>query len=177
VSSPVSHALLLLGYRFGGALVAVGAIAGLTTVILVMYYGFTRVFLAMARDGLLPAPMAQINPKTKTPIRVILTVGVLMCLIAGFLPMEHIAELVNIGTLAAFVLVCAGVIALRYSKPDLKRSFKMPFSPYLPALGILLSGYLMVNLPKATWHWFLWWTVIGLAIYFLYGRKHSILAK
>lgn len=176
VSSPIAFALLQMGYRFGGAIVALGAIAGLTTVILVMFYGFTRIFLAMSRDGLLPAPMAKVHPKTQSPLRIIISAGVLMAIVAGVTPIERVAELVNIGTLAAFALVCIGVVVLRYTKPDMPRPFKTPFSPLIPGLGFLFCAYLMSNLPAITWHSFLLWTAIGLVIYFSYSRKRSKLA-
>lgn len=177
VSSPVSHALLELGYHFAGGIVAVGAIAGLTTVILVMYYGFTRVFLAMARDGLLPSFLASVNSKTRTPVRIIVAVGIVTALIAGLAPLSHLAELVNIGTLAAFIIVCAGVIILRIKRPDLPRPFKTPFSPLFPFLGICLSVYLMATLPKITWLRFGAWMIIGIVIYFAYSRFRSTLAN
>lgn len=177
VSSPVSHALLMLGFRFAGALVAVGAIAGLTTVILVMYYGFTRVFLAMARDGLLPKGLAKVNPHTRTPIRIIITVGIIMAVIAGLVPISQVAALVNIGTLAAFALVCAGVIILRYTKPDMPRPFKTPWSPFIPFLGVIFSIYLMIALSKVTWIRFAVWMFVGLIIYFIYSRFHSVLSN
>jgi APA family basic amino acid/polyamine antiporter len=177
VSSPVAEALLQLNLHFAAGVVAVGAIAGLTTVILVMYYGFTRVFLAMARDGLLPAFFAKVNPQTKTPVRLILIVGVVMAIIAGFTPMQNIAELVNIGTLAAFILVCGGVIILRYTQPNMPRPFKTPWSPVVPALGILLCAYLIAHLDVVTWWRFLIWMLIGFVVYFWFSRKHSRLNK
>lgn len=177
VSSPVAAALLNLGYKFGAALIAAGAIAGLTSVILVMYYGLTRVFLAMARDGLLPGFFAQVNPRTHTPARLILITGVIMAIIAGVVPLANAAELVNIGTLAAFCLVCGGVIVLRYTQPNLPRPFKTPFSPVIPCLGIIFCFYLILHLMIFTWWRFIIWMFVGFIIYFLYGRHHSKLAK
>jgi APA family basic amino acid/polyamine antiporter len=176
VSSPIAFALLNMGYRFGGAVVALGAIAGLSTVILVMYYGFTRIFLAMARDGLLPARMAKIHPKSQSPVRIIVGVGIIMAIIAGVTPIERVAELVNIGTLAAFALVCLGVVIMRYTQPNLPRPFKTPFSPLVPTIGLVLCIYLMTNLSVITWISFVIWTVIGLFVYFGYSRKRSKLA-
>jgi len=176
VASPVAEALLNLGHRFASALISAGAIAGLTTVMLVLYYGLTRVFLAMARDGLLPPVFATVHPATQTPVRIILVSGVLMALVAGFLPIGTVAELVNIGTLAAFFLVCAGVIYLRYTRPELPRPFRTPFSPVIPALGMLFCGYLMYSLPAITWLRFFAWLAIGLVIYFVYSRRRSLLA-
>lgn len=175
VSSPVAKSLIDLGFHTAAGFIAVGAIAGLTTVILVMYYGFTRIFLAISRDGLLPSPLARINPKTQTPVRIITLVGIIMSLVAGFVPIHNLAELVNIGTLAAFVLVCLGVIILRRTHPELPRPFKTPWTPLIPALGMIFCFYLMLNLPGITWLAFFIWMAIGLLIYFLYSRKHSIL--
>lgn len=177
VSSPVAHALLLFNYRFAAGIVALGAVAGLTTVILVMYYGFTRVFLAMTRDGLLPPTLAKLNPVTATPVRIIILVGILMSLTAAVLPIHEAAELVNIGTLAAFTLVCAGVIILRAKHPDLPRPFKTPWNPVIPALGVILSVGLMLNLSAVTWSRFVIWMAIGFVIYFSYSIKKSRLAK
>lgn len=177
VSSPVTSALLSLGHHIAAGIIAVGAIAGLTTVILVMYYGFTRVFLAMARDGLLPAFFSKINHHTQTPARLILIVGFAMALVAGIMPMRDVAKIVNIGTLFAFCLVCAGVIALRVTQPSLLRTFKTPFSPTVPAIGILLCLYLMLHLALATWAIFLGWMIVGLVIYFSYSMQNSLLEK
>lgn len=176
VASPVADALLRLGHNSAAAFIAAGAIAGLTTVMLVLYYGLTRVFLAMSRDGLLPPVFSAINKNTHTPVRVILASGVLIAAIAGFTPIGDVAELVNIGTLAAFVLVCAGVIVLRYTRPDLPRPFRTPFSPLIPALGIAFCLYLMASLPLLTWERFVIWLGIGMAVYFGYSRKRSVLA-
>lgn len=177
VSSPVADSLLQLGYRIGAGIVAVGAIAGLTSVILVMYYGFTRVFLAMARDGLLPVFFAVIHPKTKTPARLILLVGIIMAAIAGLLPMAHVAELINIGTLTAFSLVCGGVIIMRYTHPNLPRPFKTPFNPLIPSLGILFCCYLILHLAMFTWWRFIIWMIIGFIVFFFYSRKHSVVGQ
>lgn len=175
VSSPISMALLHIGFRFAAAVVDVGAIAGLTTVMLVMYYGLTRVCLAMSRDNLLPNFVAKVNLKTSTPIRIIVISGVINAVLAAFVPMTELAELVNIGTLAAFTIVCAGVIILRYTKPDMHRPFKIAFGPVIPTLGILFCLYLMASLPLATWIRFLIWMAIGMVIYFCFGRHHSLL--
>lgn len=177
VGSPVAAALLQLGHNTIAGMIAAGAIAGLTTVILVMYYGLTRIILAMARDGLVPTKIAHVNPRTRTPIRVILITGIFIALISGFSPIDRVAELVNIGTLSAFMFVCMGVIMLRATHPEMLRPFKTPFSPYLPILGILFCMYLMVSLSAITWWRFLIWTIIGIAIYFFYGIHHSVLGK
>ena len=156
---------------------SIGALAGLTTVMLVLYFGLTRVVLAMSRDGLLPKPMAKVNAKTQTPVPLILGSGVFIALIAGLFPIGKVAELVNLGTLAAFFLVCASVIVLRRTRPDLKRPFRTPAVPLVPLLGMLFCGFLMTGLPAATWQAFFIWCAVGLAIYFLYSRSRSELAR
>jgi len=176
VSSPVAHALTLLGYNWASALISTGVIAGLTTVMLVLYYGLTRIIFAMSRDGLLSPFFGKVNVKTQTPVRVIVLCGILIAIIAGFIPLGDLAELVNIGTLAAFVLVCLGVIVLRISKPDMQRPFRSPFSPLFPVLGMLSCGALMAFLPSLTWLRFVVWLVIGLIVYFSYSIRHSKLA-
>lgn len=177
VSSPVAHALTLLGYTWASALVSTGVIAGLSTVMLVLYYALTRIIFAMSRDGLLPAFFNKVNPQTQTPVRVIVLCGIIMALIAGFIPLGELAELVNIGTLAAFVLVCFGVLVLRITKPDMPRPFRTPFSPLFPALGVLSCGALMAFLPALTWLRFIIWLVLGLIVYFAYSMQYSALAK
>jgi APA family basic amino acid/polyamine antiporter len=173
--SPVADSLLRIGYHWAAALIAAGAIAGLTTVMLVLYYGLTRVFLAMSRDGLLPPLFSAIHPRTHTPVRVIMAGGAVIAAIAGFTPIGKVAELVNIGTLAAFVLVCSGVLVLRRTRPELERPFRTPFSPLVPLLGIGFCLYLMLNLPAETWWRFVIWLAAGLLVYFGYSRSHSAL--
>jgi len=177
VASPVAWALQSIGYNWASGLVATGVIAGLTTVMLVLYYGLTRIILAMSRDGLITPYLSHINPTTHTPVRVIVVTGVIMAIAAGLVPLGALAELVNIGTLAAFVLVCLGVIVMRSRHPDLHRPFKNPFSPIFPILGMLSCGALMAFLPHQTWKRFLLWLSLGLVIYFVYSIKHSKLAK
>jgi basic amino acid/polyamine antiporter, APA family len=176
VASPVADVMLRLGYPWAAGVIAAGAIAGLTTVMLVLYYGLTRVFLAIARDGLLPPVFARVHPRTGTPVRVILASGLVMAAIAGFTPIGQVAELVNIGTLAAFFLVCIGLIGLRYTHPNLPRPFRTPLSPLVPALGAASCLYLAAQLPLITWLRFGLWLAIGLVIYFGYSRHHSALA-
>ncbi|HUW98437.1 MAG TPA: amino acid permease [Acidiferrobacter sp.] len=176
-ASPVASSMLTLGHPIVALLIGLGAIVGLTSVMLVLFYGLTRIFLAMARDGLLPEGFAAINKRTKTPIRVILVSGVFMALIAGLTPIGYVAELVNIGTLAAFTIVCSGVLVLRYTRPDLPRPFRAPGSPIVPLLGIGFCIYLMLSLPLFTWIRFLVWFLIGIVIYVGYGRSHSRLAE
>ena len=177
VDSPVSAALLNLKQNFVAAIVAAGAIAGLTTTILVMFYGLTRVFFAISQDGLLPKFFAKINPKTHTPIPVIIASGIIIMIAAGFVPIGALAEIVNLGTLAAFTAVCIGVIILRVRQPNLERPFKVPFYPITPLLGTLFCIYLMIHLPKLTWERYFVWILFGFFIYFAYSFRHSRLAK
>lgn len=176
VASPVAHALLKIGQDWAAGLISVGAIAGLTTVMLVMYFGLTRILFAMAKDGLLPPFFAYVSPKTGTPLGSILLAGLIMLLFAGFVPLGRLAEIANIGTLGAFVVVCFGVIVLRRTRPELPRPFKTPASPLIPILGVLSCGFLMLQLSSHTWTAFGGWMLIGLATYFLYSRRHSQLA-
>lgn len=174
VPSPISHAMLMLGHKTAAGLIGVGAIAGLTTVMLVLFYGLTRVFFAMARDGLLPKFFAHTDAYTKTPVRIIVLCGLVMATIAGLIPINELAELVNIGTLFAFITVCIGVVVLRYTHPELKRPFKTPFMPYIPILGVISCSYLIYNLPWVTMARFVIWMVIGIGVYFSYSRYHSV---
>lgn len=177
VSSPVAHAMQLLGINWASALIATGVITGLTTVMLVLYYGLTRIFFAMSRDGLLPPFFGEVNVSTQTPVRVIVLCGTLIALTAGFVPLGDLAELVNIGTLSAFVMVCLGAIVLRKTQPHLKRPFKMPYHPLIPVLGILSCGVLLASLPHITWKRFAIWMLIGVVFYFVYSMRNSRLAK
>lgn len=172
-SSPVASALLNTGHRFASEIIAVGAIAGLTTTILAMYYGFTRVYLAMSRDHLLPKKIAKIDSKSRTPRNLIWATAAVIALTAGFVPITQIANMVNIGTLAAFIAVCISVMVLRITKPDMHRPFKAPWNPVIPLAGIFLCGYLMWSLPLATWLGFFAWTAAGLAIYFCYSKWNA----
>jgi len=176
LKAPIAAALGNLGISWAQGLVATGAIFGITTVMLVLYYGLTRVVLAMSRDGLLPSAMATLHPRTQTPVKLILCSGVLISLIAGLSPIGKVAELVNLGTLGAFFLVCLSVIILRRTRPNLARPFRTPLVPLIPVLGMSFCGYLMISLPGLTWVAFTVWMTAGLLIYFLYSRSHSALA-
>jgi APA family basic amino acid/polyamine antiporter len=175
--SPVAQVLLGLGYKWAAALIAAGAIAGLTTVMLVLFFGLTRIFLAMSSDGLLPPALSRVHPKTQTPLRVIAASALLIAAIAGFTPIGQVAELTNIGTLAAFAMVCLGVIVARRTRPDLPRPFRVPFYPLVPVLGVVACLALMFSLPAATWQRFGLWMLLGLALYFLYARRSSRLGQ
>ena len=177
VSSPVAYALERIGVSWASALVATGVITGLTTVMLVLYYGLTRIILAISRDGLISPFFSHINEKTRTPVRTTVLCGLVMAVMAGFIPLGTLAELVNIGTLAAFVLVCAGVIVLRVQRPEMHRPFKMPGGIILPVLGMLSCGALIAFLPAVTHLRFVAWLAIGMVLYFGYSYRHSKLAK
>ncbi len=156
-------------------LISIGALAGLTTVVIVLVLGQTRVLFAMCRDGLLPRPLARTGPHG-TPVRITVLVGVLVAITASVFPIGKLEEMVNIGTLFAFVLVSAGVIVLRRTRPDLERGFRAPGVPLLPVASIVACVWLMLNLTGLTWIRFLIWMAIGVLIYFAYGRTHSVLA-
>lgn len=173
VSSPVAHALESIGVQWASALVSTGVIAGLTSVMLALYYGLTRVIYAMGRDGLLPQAFSRVHRKTHTPVRATLICGVIMAAMAGFMPLGMLAELVNIGTLFAFVLVCGGVVAMRLTKPKMPRPFKVPFGIALPLLGMVTCSALILFLPPITHLRFVGWLLLGLVIYFGYSIRHS----
>ena len=173
VSSPVAFGLERIGVNWASALVATGVIAGLTTVMLVLYYALTRILTAMSRDGLVSPLFSNVNRKTQTPVKNTVICGVIMAVMAGFIPLNALAELVNIGTLAAFVLVCGGVIVLRKTHPDLPRPFKVPGGVLLPLLGIISCGALIAFLPLHTHLRFVGWLVLGVVIYFCYGIHKS----
>ncbi|HEY0267785.1 MAG TPA: amino acid permease, partial [Methyloradius sp.] len=172
-SSPVAFALTKIGYTWASTLVATGVLAGLITVLLVLLYGLTRILYAMSRDGLISPFFSAINPERQTPVRIILLCGFVISIIAGFIPLGELAETVNIGTLASFIMVCIGVIVLRIRQPTLKRPFKNPWNPLIPVLGILSCGALTAFLPAETWHRFFIWICIGVVIYFAYSMRHS----
>jgi basic amino acid/polyamine antiporter, APA family len=157
-------------------LIAAGAVAGLMTVVMTLIIGATRVTFAMSRDRLLPPTLGHTNPRTGTPVRLTLIIGTAVALVASLTPIGKLEEMVNIGTLSAFALVSLAVPVLRSRRPDLKRSFTVPFSPVLPVVAALISVYLMVNLSVETWLRFLIWMVIGFLLYFTYGIRNSRLA-
>jgi basic amino acid/polyamine antiporter, APA family len=154
-------------------LIAIGAMAGLASVVLVMLMGQPRIFFSMARDGLLPAVFGKVHPRFQTPYVTTILTGVVAGVVAGLFPIGILGELVSIGTLLAFVIVCAGTWVLRVRSPELPRPFKTPLVPVVPILGILICGYLMARLPRDTWVRLIVWMVVGLVIYFLYGVRKS----
>jgi APA family basic amino acid/polyamine antiporter len=175
VKNPVAFALQYIHQDWAAGLISLGAIAGITTVLLVMLYGQTRLFYAMSRDGLLPKALSRVSPKTQTPVMNSWITAAMVATFAGFVPLDKLAELTNIGTLFAFIVVSIGVVILRKKQPDLPRAFKVPFVPWIPALAVLFCGYLTLQLPVTTWIGFGVWLVIGLIVYFSYGYKNSTL--
>jgi APA family basic amino acid/polyamine antiporter len=158
-------------------LITLGAVLGLGSVVLVMLLGQSRVFYAMSRDGLIGPWAGKVHPRFRTPYLSTIYVGIIVSFITATFPIQILGELVNIGTLLAFVLVCLGVWVLRRKRPDLDRPFKTPLVPLVPILGVLSCLGLMATLPGDTWLRLLIWLAIGLAIYFGYGRKHSRLQR
>ncbi|GCE28395.1 amino acid permease [Dictyobacter alpinus] len=177
VPSPVSHALILQGLNAAGAIISIGALCGLTTVLLVLLYGQSRIFFSMSRDGLLPALFSRIHPRFSTPYLSSILIGVVVAVVAGLTPIDIVAELTNIGTLTAFVLVSAAILVLRRTQPDLRRGFRVPFVPVLPILSIIASLVLIVSLPRVTILRFFVWLAIGLVVYFVYSRRASHLER
>jgi APA family basic amino acid/polyamine antiporter len=164
------------GVDWAATVISIGALAGLTTVVIVLMLGQTRVLFAMARDGLMPRQLAKTG-EHGTPVRLTLIVGALVAVAATVFPIGKLEEMVNIGTLFAFVLVSAGVIVLRRTRPDLDRGFKTPLVPVLPIVAIVACLWLMLNLTGLTWIRFLIWMAIGVVIYFTYSRRHSVLGR
>lgn len=154
----------------------VGAVAGLTTVVMVMMMGQTRVLFAMSRDGLMPRGLAKTDKKG-TPVRITVVVGAVVAALTAIFPISTLEEMVNIGTLFAFVLVCIGVIVLRRTRPDLQRGFRVPLVPLVPILAVLACGWLMINLAIETWIRFVVWMAIGVVVYFTYSKRRSILGR
>jgi APA family basic amino acid/polyamine antiporter len=160
---------ILLGMNAAGSVIAVGAICGLTTVLIVLLYGQSRIFFSMSRDGLLPGFFSRIHPRFRTPYLSSILVGIVVALVAGLTPIDVVAELTNIGTLSAFVLVSIGVLILRRTQPNLRRGFRAPLVPWIPLLSTLGSCVLIISLPLITIGRFFVWLTLGLIIYFLYS--------
>jgi len=173
IGAPVSLAIRETGVRWGSYVVNAGALAGLSTVMLVMLLGQSRVFYSMAHDGLLWKWAGEIHPRFRTPWKSTAVVGFCVAIVGSLVPIGDLGQLVSIGTLLAFVIVCAGVWILRVRRPDLKRPFRTPWVPFVPIMGIVVSLALMAGLKGLTWLRLIVWLIIGMIIYFTYSVKHS----
>lgn len=172
----LAYAFGLNGITWAEKVISIGALAGLTTVVMVLMLGQSRVLFAMARDGLLPRGLSKTS-KFGTPARIQIIVGAVVALVAAFFPINKLEEMVNVGTLFAFVVVAAGVLVLRRKRPDLERGFTVPWMPVIPILAIVSCVWLMLNLSALTWIRFVIWMAIGVAFYFLYSRNHSMVGR
>ncbi len=177
LNAPVAYALAVIGQDWASYLVSAGAVAGITSVLLVLLMSQPRIFFAMSRDGLLPPAVSKVHPRFGTPYITTIITGLIVALVAGLTQIQVVGEMTSIGTLFAFIVVCAAVLMLRVKRPDAYRPFRVPGGPVIPVLGILSCAYLMLSLPVITWVRFLVWLNIGVAIYWLYGRTHSPLAS
>jgi APA family basic amino acid/polyamine antiporter len=178
IDAPVSDAFRQVGLPWAQLLISIGAVAGITSVLLVMMLSQPRIFLAMARDGLLPTHFfGAVHPTFRTPWKSTILTGVMVALMAAFLPLRILAELVNIGTLLAFVIVCAAVLIMRKTHPEAHRPFRAPGGSAVPILGIVSCLILMFSLPAENWLRLAVWLLVGLCIYYMYGRKHSVVAR
>jgi basic amino acid/polyamine antiporter, APA family len=177
LNAPVAFALEVIGQGWAAGLVSAGAVAGITSVLLVMLMSQPRIFFAMSRDNLLPPGVSKVHPRFGTPYITTAITCVLVALVAGVTQIQVVGEMTSIGTLFAFVVVCSAVLMLRAKRPEAKRPFRVPFGPIFPVLGILSCAYLMLSLPVLTWVRFLVWLDIGMVIYWFYGRTHSPLVN
>jgi APA family basic amino acid/polyamine antiporter len=171
--APLATAFTAIGHDTIANIISIGAAVGIIVVVLILLLGQSRVAFAMARDGLLPPLFAKVHPEFRTPYVVTATVGVLVAILATFTSIDVLAELVNVGTLFAFILVSLGVVVLRRNRPDLERAFRTPLVPLVPIAAVLICFYLMLNLSVETWVRFVVWMAIGFVVYFSYGRRHS----
>ena len=176
VADPVALVLNVLNMPWASVVVSVGALAGITSVLLVLLLGQPRILFAMSRDGLLPPLMSKVHKRFRTPYLTTIITGSIVAVASALTPINVVAELCSIGTLFAFMIVSAGVLVLRRTRAEVHRPFKVPLYPVIPILGIVLCGYLMLSLPFVTWLRFLVWLVVGLTIYVGYSFRHSKLA-
>ncbi|GAA2587072.1 amino acid permease [Actinomadura fulvescens] len=171
--APLADAFKAVGHSAFATVISIGAVVGLTTVVLILLLGQSRVFFAMSRDGLLPPWLSAVHPRFGTPYRSTVIMGVIVAALAGFIPLAKLAELVNIGTLFAFLIVSVGVVILRRTRPELPRAFRTPMVPLIPILSVLACLFVMLNLPVDTWLRFLAWMALGVLVYFGYSRRNS----
>jgi APA family basic amino acid/polyamine antiporter len=177
LNAPVGYALHVINMDWAAGLVSAGAVAGITSVLLVMLMSQPRIFFAMSRDQLLPPGVSKVHPRFRTPYITTMITGVIVAIVAGFTPIDVLGEMTSIGTLFAFVVVCIAVIILRRRRPDAARPFKVPGGYIIPVLGVISCSYLMLSLTVMTWVRFLVWLDLGMVIYWFYGRTHSQLAN
>ena len=174
-AAPVAFALQAIGQHFGAALIGTGAIAGITTVLLVLMYGQSRVIFSMSRDGLVPRSICSVHSRFGTPYKVTIIVGIFVAIMAGFMPINEMAEIANIGALSVFIAAAIGALILRYTAPDAKRPFKCPALPAVALLAIFSCSYLIFSLSLKTWYLFAGWVAVGLIVYFAYSYRNSTL--
>jgi basic amino acid/polyamine antiporter, APA family len=175
VPDPVAKGIDAIGLAWLSIVIKIGALSGLTTVVLVQLYGQSRIFFMMSQDGLLPSMFARVHPKTRTPYLSQILIGAAVAIVAALTPIDVLGEMVSIGTLAAFILVCGAVIYLRRNDARVRRPFRAPGVPVVPICGILSCLLLMAGLPLVTWLRLIVWLVVGMSVYLLYGRRHSVL--
>ena len=176
LNAPVAYALAVINQDWAAGLVSAGAVAGITSVLLVMLMSQPRIFFAMSRDGLLPRGVSKVHPRFQTPYITTIITCVIVSIVAGLVPIQVVGEMTSIGTLFAFVVVCLAVMVLRVTRPDAHRPFRVPGGSVIPALGVVSCLYLMVSLSVMTWVRLLVWLDVGMLIYWFYGRTHSPLA-
>ncbi len=181
VADPIAVAVDTIGLGWFAFIIKVGAIMGLSSVMLVLMYGQTRIFYIMSRDGLLPSAFCKVHPKWHTPYINTITIGIVIAFAAGLTPISTLGDLVSLGTLAAFMIVCISVLYLRKAEPDIERPFRTPFVPAVPVLGVISCAVLLFGMFNsesggAIAHYMFWFMLVGMVIYFVYGRKHSHLA-
>jgi APA family basic amino acid/polyamine antiporter len=177
IEAPLANAFRSVGADFVATLISIGTVAGLLTVMMILMLGQNRVLFAMSRDRLLPTGFAAVSERSGVPMRITITTGVVVAVVAAFFPISDLAEMVNIGTLFAFALVSVGVIVLRRTRPDLPRAFRMPGVPVLPIVSAVAALVLMGFLPGLSWIRLGIWMAVGLIVYFAYGYRHSRLAR
>jgi APA family basic amino acid/polyamine antiporter len=168
---------IITGNTVWATILALGAVISIFSVTLVTMYGQTRILFAMGRDGMLPKIFSRVSPQTQTPVNNTIIVAVVVAVLAAFVPLDYLIDLVSIGTLTAFIVVSLGVLILRYRQPDLPRGFKVPGFPVTPILSILVCGYILYNLPLVTWLVFACWVAVFIVFYLSYGRRHSVLGR